>query len=51
VKSAGNVVQRSLAALLIVDQGLVFETNYASQFHGPLSTTLAGDLVLGTKRT
>jgi hypothetical protein len=51
VKSAGNVVQRSLAALRIADQGLVFETTYASPFHGPLSSTLASDLVLGTKGT
>jgi hypothetical protein len=57
VKSTGNVVQRSLAALRIADQGLVFETTYASPFHGPLSSTLTSDLVctlhgrLGTKGT
>jgi hypothetical protein len=57
VKSTGNIVQRSLAALRIADQGLVFETTYASPFHGRLSSTLASDLMctlhgpLGTKGT
>jgi hypothetical protein len=51
VKSTGNILQRSLAALRIADQGLVFQTTYASPFHGRLSSTLASDLVLETKGT